>query len=155
VKTRTAVGRIVPAGAIMVLAALVMAPAAPAQSPLANARKQLETAIFHSGELAQRGTVVAAAKTHLQHTLNCLDGPNGPNFNAAAGDVCRGQGNGIIPDLQAAQAAGVGGAGTALRFAGAARTLILQALGSNDVNLVQPYATVVSNQLKQALAALP
>lgn len=142
-------------GAVMVLAVLVTAPAAPAQNPLANARKQLETAIFHSGELAQRGAVVAASKTHLQHTLNCVDGPQGPNFNAAAGDVCRGQGNGIISDLRAAEAAGVRGAGTALKFVGAARTVILQALASDDVNLVQPYAAAVSNQLKQALAALP
>ncbi len=101
-------------GAVMVLATLIAAPSAPAQSPLANARKQLETAIFHSGELAQRGTAVAASKTHLQHTLNCLEGAQGQNFNAAPGDVCRGQGNGIIPDLRAAEAAGVRGAGNAL-----------------------------------------
>ena len=142
-------------GTVMVLATLVAAPSAPAQSPLANARKQLETAIFHSGELAQRGTAVAASKTHLQHTLNCLEGAQGQNFNAAPGDVCRGQGNGIIPDLRAAEAAGVRGAGNALRYVGAAHTLITTALQSSDVNLVQPYAIVVSNQLKQALAALP
>lgn len=142
-------------GTVMVLATLVAVSAVPAQNPLANARRQLETAIFHSGELAQRGAVVAASKTHLQHTLNCLDGSQGPNFNAAAGDVCRGQGNGIIPDLRAAEAAGVRGASTALRFVNIARTLILQALQSDDLNMVQPYAKVISNQLKQALAALP
>jgi hypothetical protein len=126
-----------------------------AQSGLAAAKTQLTTAIFHSGELAQRGTAVAASKTHLQHTMNCLEGPRGPNFNAAPGNPCQGQGNGLIPDLQAAQAAGVAGAGRALLFTNAAHTLILTALQSNDVNLVQPYAIVISNQLKQALAALP
>jgi len=142
-------------GAVMLLATLIAAPSAPAQSPVANAKKQLETAIFHSGELAQRGTAVAASKTHLQHTMNCLEGPLGQNFNAAPGYPCQGQGNGLIPDLRAAEAAGVRGAGNALRFVGAAHTLITTALQSNDVDMVQPYAKVVSDQLKQALAALP
>ena len=140
---------------VAVMAAFALPQTAVAQSSLAAAKTQLTTAIFHSGELAQRGTVVAAAKTHLQHTMNCLEGPKGPNFNAAAGDVCRGQGNGIIPDLQAARAAGVSGAERALKFTSAAHTLILTALQSDDVNLVQPYAIVISNQFKQALAALP
>ncbi|HXF83238.1 MAG TPA: hypothetical protein VNN19_10855 [bacterium] len=139
--------------AVLALATLVVAPAAPAQGALENARRQLQTAIFHSGELAQRGSAVAASKTHLQHTLNCLEGPRGQNFNAAPGNPCQGQGNGIIPDLRAAEAAGAGGAGSALRFATAAHTLILTALQSNDVDLVQPYAKVVSDQLRQALAA--
>lgn len=142
-------------GAVMVLATLVVAPAAPAQSALENAKKQLQTAIFHSGELAQRGSAVAASKTHLQHTMNCLEGPRGQNFNAAPGNPCQGQGNGLIPDLRAAEMAGVGGAGNALRYVTAAHTLIMTALASNDVDMVQPYAKVVSDQLKQAMAALP
>jgi hypothetical protein len=139
--------------AVLVLATLVVASAAPAQGALDNARRQLQTAIFHSGELAQRGSAVAASKTHLQHTLNCLEGPRGQNFNAAPGNPCQGQGNGIIPDLRAAEAAGARGAGNALRYVTAAHTLILTALQSNDVDLVQPYAKVVSDQLRQALAA--
>lgn len=126
-----------------------------AQSGLTAAKTQLTTAIFHSGELAQRGSAVAASKTHLQHTMNCLEGTKGPNFNAAPGHPCQGQGNGVIPDLQAAQATGVAGAERSLKFVNAAHTLILTAMQSNDVNLVQPYAIVISNQLKQALAALP
>ncbi|HLA24139.1 MAG TPA: hypothetical protein VJ206_01980 [bacterium] len=140
---------------VAVMAAFALPQTAVAQSGLAAAKTQLTTAIFHSGELALRGSAVAASKTHLQHTMNCLEGSKGPNFNAAPGDVCRGQGNGIIPDLQAAQAAGVNGAERALKFTNAAHFLILTALQSNDVNLVQPYAIVTSNQLKQALAALP
>lgn len=144
---------------IVVLVALAATVALPqgagAQSGLAAAKTQLTTAIFHSGELAQRGTVVAASKTHLQHTMNCLEGPRGANFNAAPGNPCQGQGNGVIPDLQAAQTAGVAGAGRALMFTNVAHTLILTALKSDDVNLVQPYAIVISNQLKQAMAALP
>lgn len=141
--------------AVTVLATLLFAPAAPAQAPVTAAKTQLQTAIFHSGELAQRGTAVAGAKTHLQHTINCLEGAKGKNYNAAPGDVCRGQGNGIIPDLQAAQAAGVRGAERALKFVNAAHFLLQTALQSNDVDLVQPYGLVISNQLKLALAALP
>jgi hypothetical protein len=140
---------------VAVAAACALPQAAVAQSGLAAAKTQLTTAIFHSGELAQRGAAVAASKTHLQHTMNCLEGPRGPNFNAAPGNPCQGQGNGVIPDLQAAQAAGVSGAERALKYTNAAHMLILTALRSDDVNLVQPYASVVSNQLKQALAALP
>lgn len=144
---------------IVVLVALAATVALPqgagAQSGLAAAKTQLTTAIFHSGELAQRGTAVAASKTHLQHTMNCLEGTRGANFNAAPGNPCQGQGNGVIPDLQAAQTAGAAGAGRALMFTNVAHTLILTALKSDDVNLVQPYAIVISNQLKQAMAALP
>lgn len=140
---------------VAVAAAFALPQTAVAQSGLAAAKTQLTTAIFHSGELAQRGNAVAASKTHLQHTMNCLEGPKGPNFNAGPGNPCQGQGNGVIPDLQAAQAAGVAGAAQALKFTNAAHTLILTALRSDDVNLVQPYAIVVSSQLKQALAALP
>jgi len=138
-----------------VTATLAVPQGAVAQSGLAAAKTQLTTAIFHSGELAQRGSAVAASKTHLQHTMNCLEGTKGPNFNAAPGNPCQGQGNGILPDLQAAQGAGAAGAERALKFVNAAHTLILTALQSNDVNLVQPYALVISNQFKQAMAALP
>jgi len=141
--------------AVMGLAMLVVAPDTPAQGAAAAVKTQLQTSVFHAGELAQRGTVVAASKTHIQHVMNCLEGPNGPNFVAAVGAPCQGQGNGIIPDLRAAQAAGVRGADRAMIFVRAAHMLILQARQSEDVNLVQPYAAVVANQLKLALAALP
>lgn len=146
---------IVAIGVVMAVAMLVVPPSALAKGEEATAKAQLQTAIFHAGELAQRGTAVAAAKTHLQHVLNCLDGPKATTFNAAVGDVCKGQGNGIIPDLTAAQAAGVAGAEKALRFVKAGRAVVLEALKSDDVNLVQPYAAVVANQFKLAVAALP
>jgi hypothetical protein len=139
----------------MGLAMLVVAPDTPAQGAAAAVKTQLQTSIFHAGELAQRGTVVAASKTHVQHVINCLEGPSGSNFVAAVGAPCQGQGNGIIPDLRAAQAAGVRGADRAMTFVQAAHMLLLQARQSEDVNLVQPYALVVANQLKLAMAALP
>ncbi|MDQ7828006.1 MAG: hypothetical protein QN122_05350 [Armatimonadota bacterium] len=144
--------------ALVVPAALVVvsvtAQQAAAQDPVAAVRVQLRTAIFHSSELAQRGTAVAASRLHMQHTVNCLEGPEGPNFSAAAGHPCQGQGNGIIPDLQRAVSAGARGAERAMVFVRAAHTLALQALKSNDVNEVQPFAIVVARNLQQAMAVL-
>lgn len=40
----------------------------------------------------------------LGHALNCLEGPKGKNFNKAWGNVCEGQGNGILTDLKSAAA---------------------------------------------------
>ncbi len=119
-----------------------------------DSKKELQTAIFHASELAQRGNAVAASKTHLQHVINCLEGPTGANFKAAAGVPCEGQGNGIIPDLKDAVAAKVPGADKALKQANLAWTLAVQGIAKNDVNEVQPWAKVVSNYLKASLAAL-
>ena len=38
------------------------------------------------------------AHKHLQHAVNCLVGPNGKGFDAAAGNPCGKAGNGAIPD---------------------------------------------------------
>lgn len=119
-----------------------------------DVKKELQTAIFHSSELAQRGDAVAAAKLHMQHVINCLEGPNGANFKREAGFPCQGQGNGIIPDLKDAVAAKVPGAAEALKQTNLAWTLAIQGIAKNDVNEVQPWAKVVSNYLKAALNAL-
>ena len=124
------------------------------QDPVAAARAQLTTARFHAGELAQRGTALSGALLHIQHTINCLEGTQGPNFRAAVGHVCQGKGNGIIPDLKAAGAAGAKGADTALKFANIALDLSLPASKMTDVNEAQPWALVISRQLTEALNAL-
>lgn len=137
---------------VMAVAVLLVSQSAPAQS-VASLKQQLQTATFHAGELAQRGAI-AATQTHLQHVVNCLVGPQGTQFNSAPGYPCQGQGNGIIPDLQAAADAGVGGAGKALRFANLSLTLALQAQRMADVNEAQPWALVISRQLKIASDSL-
>jgi hypothetical protein len=119
-----------------------------------DVKKELQTAIFHSSELAQRGNAVAAAKLHVQHVINCLEGPNGANFKTEAGYPCQGMGNGIVPDLKDAVAANVPGAAEALKQANLAWTLAVQAEAKSDVNEVQPWAKVVSDHLKAALSAL-
>lgn len=138
---------------VAALAVLTIAPTAPAKANVDDIKKQLQTAVFHAGELAQRGSAVAASKTHLQHVMNCLEGTGGPNFVAAAGYPCQGMGGGILPDLRTA-GMDVKGAAEALRFANVAWNLVTTALRSNDVDEVQPYAKVVAAQLKLALDAL-
>lgn len=139
---------------LLVAAVLALPPVARSQDPVAAARAQLTTARFHAGELAQRGTAVAATQLHLRHVVNCLQGPQGKNFTAAAGNPCQGQGNGAIVDLQAASASGHVGAGKALTFANAGLAVALQGLASNDVNEAQPFAAVVARQVDAALSAL-
>ncbi len=119
-----------------------------------DVRKELQTAVFHAGELAQRGNAVAGSKLHLQHVINCLEGPTGANYRQAVGYPCEGQGGGIIPDLKEAAASKMPGADKALKEANLAWTLAVQALAKNDVNEVQPWAKVVAQHLKAALDAL-
>lgn len=62
-----------------------------------SAKDEINTAHAHA-MMAQSATSVAMAHTHLHHVINCLVGPNGSGFDAAAGTPCKGQGNGAIPD---------------------------------------------------------
>jgi hypothetical protein len=62
-----------------------------------SAQNEISTAHAHA-LMAQNATSVAMAHTHLHHVINCLVGPNGSGFDAAAGTPCKGQGNGAIPD---------------------------------------------------------
>lgn len=141
--------------AVMALAVLFISQVAPAQSVTVKSLKdQLQTTVFHSGELAQRGTAIAGTRTHLQHVINCLEGPNGTNFVQAAGYPCQGQGRGILVDLQAGVAAGIGGSNRALRFATIAHTLALQAVRFGEVNEAQPWAAVIARQLQIAFDSI-
>ena len=140
---------------VIALSMLVISPGEiSAQDPVAASRTQLTTAIFHSGELAQRGTAVSGTQLHLQHVINCLEGAQGRNFKIAGGHVCQGQGNGILVDLRAAVAAGARGAETSLNFADVGSKLALQAVVMTDVNEAQPFAIVISRQLTIARDAL-
>jgi hypothetical protein len=140
---------------VLVLVGFMILPrVATAQDAVAAARTQLTTARFHAGELAQRGSALATTQLHLRHVINCLEGPQGKDFTAAAGNPCQGQGNGVLVDLGTAVAAGNAGAEKALKFANAALTVAMQGVASTDINAAQPYAAVVARQIDSALAAL-
>lgn len=118
-------------------------------------KAELKTAAYHSGELAQKpGVAIGVVKLHLQHTLNCLEGPKGMHYVQAVGYPCQGQGNGIVPDLQAAVAKGTPGAKEALQDAQIAWTLTTQALGMTDPNEAQPWAKVISRYIQMASDSL-
>jgi hypothetical protein len=135
---------------IVVLAAL---PSNGAASPASSAKTELQTAAFHAGELAQKGTL-SATQLHLHHAINCLEGPTGSDFVSSAGNPCQGQGNGVIPDLKAAAAANVPGAKAALDDAMAALKLALQGEGTNDVTQAKALAAQTAQHLNQATSKI-
>ena len=112
-------------------------------------KTQLKTATFHAGELAQKGAI-AATQLHMQHTINCLEGPTGPHFVQAVGYPCQGQGKGIMPDLKTAVSRMVPGAQAAWNDANIALILAMQAKGMTDVAQAQPWAKVVAEHLAKA-----
>lgn len=68
-----------------------------------DAAKEVSTAQAHAA-MAQGSDSVDMAHTHLHHVINCLVGPDDEAFDAGAGNPCKGQGNGAIPDAQGNEA---------------------------------------------------
>lgn len=73
-------------------AALACAPAT-----AADAAKQTATAAAHAG-MAAGADSAKMVQAHLQHVINCLEGPSGADFNAGPGNPCKDLGMGAIPD---------------------------------------------------------
>ena len=92
------------AAAILILIAAPSggSPASPLRVAQAqpDVRAQLRTAITHAG-FAAEGDSLGYVRQHLGHTLNCIEGTSGKNFDRTWGHVCQGQGNGIAADLRA------------------------------------------------------
>ncbi len=62
-----------------------------------SAQDEVATAHAHA-LMAGSADTVEIGHAHLHHVINCLVGPKGEGFDAAAGTPCKGQGNGAIPD---------------------------------------------------------
>ena len=62
-----------------------------------DAVQEINTAAAHAGMAAAADTT-KTLHFHIQHTINCLEGKAGPDFNAGPGNPCDNQGNGAIPD---------------------------------------------------------
>lgn len=77
------------------LGALFLSSAALAQG--GDAAKELGTASKHA-QLSESSQSVQVAAMHLHHVINCLVGPHGTGFDAAAGDPCKGMGDGALQD---------------------------------------------------------
>lgn len=141
----------------LILAAVLVAPApalAQAPSPVTALRTQLRTAIFHAGELAQRAAAPPVAVLHVHHVMNCLEGPKGANFDATKGYPCQGQGNGVLEDLNAAQAAGAPGAEAAAKSISIAYELTKQGLRQRELFDIQAWVKKVGELLNDALRVL-
>jgi hypothetical protein len=63
----------------------------------ADATKQIATAAAHAG-MAAGADSAKMVQAHLQHVINCLEGPAGADFNAGPGNPCKDLGMGAIPD---------------------------------------------------------
>jgi hypothetical protein len=103
-------GVLIAAGIVVAAAAVVLGASgdygnygAPQQQAQASpdVKTQIKTAITHAG-FAASGSALGYVQQHLGHALNCMEGPKGKNFNASWGNVCEGQGNGILVDLKMA-----------------------------------------------------
>ena len=115
---------------------------APRHAPLVaqartDVRAQLRTAIQHAG-FATEGDSLGYVRLHLGHTLNCIEGPAGKNFDRAWGNVCQGQGNGILTDLRSAP-----GGATYRTVTEHADTLAAAGVASRDVAEIKTVAKAV------------
>ena len=79
----------------LILATTLCLATAPAFA--ADTAQEIGTAAAHAG-MAAGAEAPQMVKAHLQHVLNCLEGPKGADYNAAAANPCKGQGEGAIPD---------------------------------------------------------
>ena len=86
---------------LMLLAGAAALMASPAFADLAST---LSTAQTHAG-MASTQTDIAMAHKHLQHAVNCLEGPSGKDFDAAAGNPCGKETSGAIDAATGAQKA--------------------------------------------------
>jgi hypothetical protein len=103
-----------------------------------DAAKEVSTAAQHAG-LAAASKDMKATQMHLHHVVNCLAGPNDANYDAAAGNPCKDQGNGAIPDT--AEAAKKAPLRLALQQA-------LTGLKQTDMAAAQKDATAAQGTLK-------
>ncbi len=66
----------------------------------ANPEQEIKTATAHAG-YAGKAEALNGVHLHLHHVLNCMVGPQDKMFDAAAGNPCKGQGNGAMTDIKA------------------------------------------------------
>ena len=112
---------------LLLLAGAAALLATPAFADLAG---ELSTAQTHAGMAATQADIAMAQK-HLQHAVNCLVGPSGAGFDAAAGNPCGKAGAGAITDTtDAAQKAKL------TKIAADAKA----GVGSSDLAMVQKSA---------------
>ena len=63
----------------------------------ADSVQEINTAAAHAG-MAAGADNSKTLHMHIQHTINCLEGKTGADFNAGPGNPCDDMGNGAVPD---------------------------------------------------------
>ena len=79
------------------LGAMAISAAFASGAAFADGPQQIGTASKHAG-MAAAAPDLKGVTTHMKHVVNCLVGPGGQGFDAAAGNPCNGQGQGAIPE---------------------------------------------------------
>jgi len=124
-------------------AAFVSAAAAlllPAASFAADLTGEIVTAGTHAQLAAQAGDI-DMVHMHLHHTVNCLVGPNGADFDPANLNPCKGSGNGAIPDSTDP---------AKIQALKAAESTAEAGIASSDIAVAKSDATSVYTQLQAA-----
>ena len=83
----------------LMLAAALALLALPSLAADKDNSKEVATAAAHAG-MASAAQSPQMVKSHLQHVINCLEGPKGADFAAALGNPCGSLGDGAIPDAK-------------------------------------------------------
>ena len=104
-----------------------------------KAKQEVATAHAHA-LMAQGAQSVDMVHTHLHHVINCLEGPQGTDFDARAANPCKGKGQGALPDSM-----GNADLQSRLRQAvDAARA----GIGADDLQQAQQHATEAASLLQ-------
>jgi hypothetical protein len=87
-------------GLLAIVAALAFAGTWAFAQSAGNPEAEIKTAIAHAG-YAGKAEALNGVHLHLHHVLNCMVGPQDKLFDAAAGNPCKGEGNGALSDIKA------------------------------------------------------
>ena len=120
-----------------------------AASPVDQAKKEIDTAIYHAKASADASSI-GDMKSHLKHVINCMEGPEGKNFDSAEANPCKGQGNGIIPDLNASGSEGA----EALGHAQEANNIAVASEGESDFHTLHGKLDEIISHLEEAKKSL-
>jgi hypothetical protein len=109
-----------------------------------NPEAEIKTAMAHAG-YAGKADALNSVHLHLHHVLNCVVGSQDKMFDAAAGNPCKDQGNGALPDIKAKM-------GQNLQYYEAwwAAQIASQGISSNDLPQAKAAAQIASLILEDA-----
>lgn len=87
---------------LLVVAVGLIATTTFAQGAMAeHINEQWKIAMQHA-KFAQNYSNTKEIQQHLQHVINCLEGPGGGAFEGASGNPCEGKGKGMMVDAKTA-----------------------------------------------------